>query len=118
MPTTSALRRAALLVLSCSALFPGAWAVSATLRVQIQVTEVCETVSLVGGLTLRCTAGMTPPSDPRLLPELGREVRALGPLTLLNLRPEPATGGMLLHYGPRPAAAAVTLPDHDLIVFD
>ncbi|KEF34327.1 MULTISPECIES: hypothetical protein [Deinococcus] len=79
----------------------------ATLRTEVraQAQEVCEVAQLSGGrLLLRCTAGMAPPQEPRLLPGMPAAVRALGPLRLEAVHRE-ASGAELMEYVPLPAAA-------------
>ncbi|GAA5512718.1 hypothetical protein Dcar01_01439 [Deinococcus carri] len=79
---------------------------AATLQtpVEVQVQGVCEVAALQpGALTLRCTAGTVPPTEPRLLPELPAQVRALGPLVLRSVMQE-ASGAELLRYEAAPTA--------------
>lgn len=122
MPPRAAPRLAASVAICChllgSAGLAPAQAASVTLRLQLEVAEVCEVVSLRDGLTLRCTPGTVPPNDPRARPELGAEVRALGPLTLLEVSPQSGAGGLLLRYGPAPQAAGASSTARQLVVFD
>lgn len=78
----------------------GAQAGSATLHTEVraQVQEVCEVASLgQERLTLRCTAGVAAPQEPRLWPGMPAAVRALGPLRLESVRRE-AGGAELIDY--------------------
>lgn len=81
-------------------LLTGAQAGSAHLwtEVRAQVQETCEVAHLGRErLTLRCTAGMPAPQEPRLLPGMPAAVRALGPLRLEGVRRE-AGGAELIEY--------------------
>ena len=123
MPSRAALRLAGPSFALCCGLLGGAGlapaqAASVSLRFEVQVSEVCEVVSLTDGLTLRCTTNTVPPTDPRTRPELGAEVRALGPLTLLAILPQGDGEGLLLRYGPTPQAANAPVTARQLIVFD
>lgn len=78
----------------------GAQAAGADLRTEVrgQVQDACEVVALgAGTLTLRCTAGMHAPSEPRVLPGLPAGVRALGPLRLHSVTREPG-GAQRMQY--------------------
>lgn len=77
-------------------------------EVRGQVQEVCAVVSVgEGDLTLRCTAGMQPPQEPRLLPGMPAGVRSLGPLRLGSVLSE-SGGAQRLHYVALPPASQPT----------